>query len=306
MFISIMSSLIFIAIGKLILLGFATLFGFFLFFRAARRELISDSDIFDIMLITLLSGLVFGKIFDFLFFPGNYNVSLVNLVFITTYGGFSFVGAALGALFGVFIYLRKKKEKLWDIFDLAAPPIVFSIFLISVVNMFFKDRNLTFLQFRIPENIFYALFFLLLFWILKRLEKKKRHQGFISCFFLSGLGLSFFINYLTAADNVYLWGKVLYYPLVGILVCITTLIIWYVLSERKMVADIRALFALLLLFLFSSKRVVTSSDEAGKFAKHILLLPYFLVRSFLLASKFLGRELALGLSDFLTVFKTKR
>lgn len=306
MFISALSSQILVAVYKFVLFGFATTFGVFLFFRAARRELVRDNDIFDIVLVVLVSGLIFGRTFDFLFFPNNYEFSPFNLIFVTTYGGFNFVGAALGALFGLFIYLRKKKEKLWYVFDLAASPVTFSIFLIYAFGLLFEDQYFSVFSVKIPENLIYSLYFFILFWILKRLEKQKKHLGFFACLFLTGLGFSFVINYLISLDKVYLYGKVQYFPLIAVIVLASTVIIWYFLSNRKIVSDTRALFALILLFLFSSKRVMTSADEAGKFAKQILLFPYFLVRSFLLASKFLGREITLGFFDFLTVFKTKK
>jgi len=67
---------------------------------------------------------------------------------------------------------------------------------------------------------------------------------------------------------------------------------WYILAARNPKNDIRGFFALLLLALFKSRRILTNVREADEVAKYIVLLPYFVVRMvYFVAAIIFGRSL---------------
>ena len=74
--------------------------------------------------------------------------------------------------------------------------------------------------------------------------------------------------------------------------------VWYVLAKRKIKEDVRAFFALVLLSLFKTKRVLFSIGEANNLAKYIVLSPYLLVKALYFLVKLVGREVIGGLGDF--------
>lgn len=296
-----MGTLFFVKILELLFGPLALLLSFmfaiFLFWRASRYELVDSQDIFDVVLLFGLGALVFGRIGDFLVRYDFYKWSLARLFFFNAFFGFDYYFAFLGGAVAVWFYLKNRRENFWFVADLAAAPIIFSISLYFVITYLFSSVvNKGFSLY--SQNLLLAFCFFVLFWILKRLEKRKRHKGFFACFavlFVAGIGL---LNHFIFAGTQLVLGVVPYRLVMSLIILIFAIPVWYILAKRKIKEDVRTFFALGLLSLFKTKRVLFSVGEANNFAKYILLSPYLLVKGVWFLVKLVGREVLGGLGDF--------
>lgn len=296
-----MGALFFVKILELLFGPLALLvsfmFAIFLFWRASRYELVDSQDIFDVVLLFGLGALVFGRIGDFLVRYGFYKWSLARLFFFNAFFGFDYYIAFLGGAVAVWFYLKNRRENFWFVADLAAAPIIFSISLYFVITYLFSSVvNKGFSLY--SQNLLLAFCFFVLFWILKRLEKRKRHKGFFACFavlFVAGIGL---LSHFIFAGTQFVLGVAPYRLVMSLIILIFAIPVWYILAKRKIKEDVRTFFALGLLSLFKTKRVLFSVGEANNFAKYILLSPYLLVKGVWFLVKLVGREVLGGLGDF--------
>ena len=279
--------------AKLIIVPIAVLLASFLFWRAGRYELFESGTLFDFLIVSFIGGLIFARVFDFLLFPDIYHWSLKRLIFVNLYGSFNLWGALAGAVISGQIYAKLAKVNFWQIFDLGVAAIVFAAIFISasqVIDNFLLKREIGF-------SLYYFVGYLLIFWFLKRFGSKKRHHGFFSCFFLTSASIVNFPPFVF---------KDLTQSLIVILFFIFGVATWYHLAKRKPVADLKMIFALILLILLKIKRVLTSVREADSFARTILLLPLYLAKSLAVGVKLLGREITFSFWELVDVFKGRK
>lgn len=275
--------------GSYILVAFLTLF---LFFRAGKHEFVDKEILFDLSLISLLGALLFGRVVDFIVRYKFYEWSFKKLFFFNAYFGFNWYGALLGALILSVIYLRRKKQKILFIFDLASAAIVFGAMVVSLFN---------YLIFGMLISILYFIYLFIIFWILKRLSKVKRFDGFFASL---ALILTGFLNtvILVANEPELQLAKTIDYELMApTVVVILGFVLFYKFSKRDIYADFKNLGAFFLLSLFKLKRITFSKSEANLAARSILLLPYYLVKLVIHLVKLLGREIYVSVNDFMHV-----
>lgn len=270
----------------------------FLFWRASRYELVDSQDIFDVVLLFTLGVLVLGRIGDFLIRYDFYKWSLVRLFFFNVFSGFDYYFAFLGGAVAVWFYLKNRRENFWFVFDLAAAPIIFSIGLyFAITYLFFSIVNKSFTLY-FEKLLLFSCYFVI-FWILKRLEKRKRHKGFFACFALLGVSIAGVLSYFIYPAGRLLFAHISYQLGMNLAILIFVIPAWYLLAKRKMWEDLRAFSALALLFLFKTKRVLFSVGEANNLAKNIIFLPYLLVKAVYYLVKLVGREVLGGFGDFI-------
>lgn len=296
-----MGLLFFVKILGLILGPLALLvsfmFAIFLFWRASRYELVDSQDIFDVVLLFGLGALVFGRIGDFLVRYDFYKWSLVRLFFFNAFFGFDYYIAFLGGAFVVWFYLKNRRENFWFVADLAAAPITISISLYFAITYLFSaivNRGFTLYS----QNLFLTSCFFVVFWILKRLEKRKRHRGFFACFALLGIAGCGLLGYFLFPEAKIVLANAPYRLIASSVVLSFVIPAWYILAKRKIKEDIRTFFALVLLSLFKTKRVLFSVGEANNLARTIVLSPYLLVKGVLFLVKLMSREVLGGFVDF--------
>lgn len=292
----------------------SALFSLFLFWRAGRHELFESEVLFDSIFLGLLGALIFSRVFDFITRPDIYAWSIKKLIFFNVYGGFNFYGALAGLILAQTFLFKNKKLSIWFIFDLMVAPLALTQSLVFL-GLFFAKKSevlkltvdfkiLKVLNINLSVSLIYFFAYFILFFTLMRLSQKKRHLGFFSCFYLVsiailGLPLSF-----GAAPKLFnLFSPQL---ILNFLVLIAASVFWYSLLKRKPIKDIKSFFGFLLLLILATRRITTRVNDAGKLSKNILFFPYFLVRSILALLAILGKEIAFGLSDFISAFKTKR
>ena len=247
----------------------------FLFWRAGRYEYIAPELLF----------YIFSRIFDFVFNFSAYEWSFARLVFFNAYPGFDVWGALFGAVFALYFFVRKKKSNFWLILDLLAAPAVFGLFVYSLSHL--------------ASGVFDALFYFVIFLVLKRLEIKKRHKGFFAC--LGAVSVS-------AVNLIFYWPIVFYdYRLLRpAAILISGLVFWYILAKGNIRRDIKGIFGWLLLLALGLRRVFTSLADADKLAKNIILSPYYFGRTVVFFVRLIGREIFLAVSGFAHTLGLKR
>jgi len=300
-----------------ILLVITIFLSIFLFWRAGKHELVDSELIFDFVLVSAVGALLLGRIFDFLINSDLYLWQVKRLVFFNIYGGFDFYGAFLGAILAGIVFLRIKKINFWQIFDLGAAPLVFAQSL-SALAIFLTSQTPTIeinLPWKFPINrlslpilplTFYCfLAYLVIFWILIRLETKKRHIGFFACFYLVSVSFVNLSLSLAGARRVPI-GPGLWRFLIALGLVICGTIFWYILAKRKLIADLKSIFGLILLGIFRVIRMITSAEEAGRFSKTLLFSPFYLLRLLYFVVKLVCSQVVLGFVDFTRVFKGRK
>lgn len=275
----------------------AVVLGLFLYIRAGKHELVEEDILFDSAIAALIGGLVGGRIVDFLLRSNFYNWSLAKLFFFNVYAGFNWYGALVGAGILSAAYLTRRRVNFWSIFDLVCAPIIFAMTIISL-GRYFIFRDFIYLG--------YFLGFLLIFWIIKRLAREKKNEGFfvaITLLMVSSLNLILF-NFREKSGKLFEFSQ--YSLALPIFSLAVGLLLLHLFSKRSAVEDIKNLGAMLLLIIFKIKRSITSIGEADKLARSIILSPVFLAKFIVDLVKLVGCEVQLSLIELLHVFGVKK
>ncbi|MDO8486831.1 MAG: prolipoprotein diacylglyceryl transferase [Candidatus Curtissbacteria bacterium] len=274
----------------------------FLFWRAGRHELIDSELLLDTVIVAFIGGLAGGRLWDFIVRPDMYHFSLTRLIFFNAYPGIDFAGVLLGFCLAVFVFLRGRKVKFFEIFDLAVTAIAFGqsiTFLGRFAISFLSPKKIDF------PSFYFALGYFIIFWILKRFGKRKRHPGFFACFYLFAASLLEIAMFFVNNDKTTL-GSVPYKLTLGIGLLVFSLVLWHTCSGRSLKADIKWVTAAVLLSVFKFKRTLVSVEESGNLARFVILSPYYLAKKILKIIKFIGSEIISGLHDFLVVLGVKK
>lgn len=287
----------------------------FLFWRAAKHEFVDEEIIFDTLVICLLSALFFARVFEFVTHPALYKWSFSNFLFLKPISGLNLWGALFGTILSGFFYLKNKKYSFWQIFDLAAAPL-FLFLAIYNLGLFLASKdisvNLGFFK-TLSNSFFQAILFFILFWVLKRLEKQKKHVGFFASFFIvffSLVNLTVFylgrIGILGGVKSADLFTFIPPQAVFSTTFLLFGALSWYILAKRKVKEDTKGLLALFLLILFRTKRVLTSVGEADQIARSIVLLPYNVAKFVFAIARALGKEIISSFLDFVHALGIKK
>ena len=164
-----------------------------------------------------------------------------------------------------------------------------------------------------PNSLFSAILFFVLFWVLKRLEKQKKHIGFFTSFFFvsfSAINLAALylgrLGIMEGLETMDVFAFIPYQAVFSVSLLLFGGISWYILAKRKVKEDTKGLLALFLLILFKAKRVLTSVREADPIARSIVLLPYNLAKFTLTIIRAAGKEIISSFFDFVHVLGIKK
>lgn len=271
--------------------------GFFLFWRACRHELIEPPLAFDLSIVAFLGALIVGRLAEFTLKYEQFGWSAEKLILFNAYPGFDFWGALFGASFATFLFARRLKISPLLVYDLAVAPLLFSSAVIWVAKYLTLEKNFVF--------IIYALSNFVIFWIVKRLAVKRRHPGFFAGFYLVTLAILDIVLFFGKREATQVLG-IAYDFVVPIVILQATLLVWYALTGRQIMADLKNLFAFFLLSILRIRRIISDANEAGKFSRSLILVPWWFCRGVLAIAKTLGREIYLGIFDFLVVLGVRR
>ena len=192
--------------------GLVYVFGFllllFILSREKSRLKLSQEDVYDYILFSIIFIIVGARIFEILFYnPSFYFSNPLEMLKIWK-GGLSFHGGLLGMIILTHIFTKKKKLHFYDISDKIVLPVAFVLFLGRIANFIngelvgkitdvpwaVKFRNYE--GFRHPTQIYEAIKNLLIFFVLLPLKNKKMKKGTLTWLFILLYGaLRFFIEF---------------------------------------------------------------------------------------------------------------
>jgi len=274
--------------------------GLFLFWRACRHELVDSEEAFDLIVVGLAGAIFFSRLADLVFHNSPASWSIDRFVFFNKFGSFDFYGALFGIIFALILFLKSKKTNLWFVLDLIAAPLVFGQALISL-GSFLVERNIV----KDYLSLYYFIGYFLIFLVLKRLAARKRHFGFFISFYLVSISLLDMLVFKFKTQVVYL-GKAPYELLAPAVILTLAAINWHYLAKRSWREEFKKVLGFILLSVFRMKRMLLSSDEAGKFSKSLILFPYYLIRAMGAILLVMGKEIKLGVFEFLYVIGFKK
>lgn len=101
-------------------LAAAFLLGVFLVWRLARAWDLDEEKVLDLMLLTLLGGLIGARVYFVTTHLDFFAADFWRIFFIPKYPGFSFWGGFLGGWLSLFLFARRFKMGFWHIADMAA------------------------------------------------------------------------------------------------------------------------------------------------------------------------------------------
>lgn len=180
--------------GFLIAIGFIA--SLWLSSKNAEKFKIAPQIISDVYFISLLSGLIGGRLLYVLIYFKYYKNNLLEIFYIWT-GGLVFFGGFIAALIAVIVYLKKRKQSFWKISDIVAPGIALG-HAFGRLGCFFagccygKECTLPFaVKFSNPDSlapigyllhptqIYSALSNFIIFFVLQWLLKNKKFDGMV-------------------------------------------------------------------------------------------------------------------------------
>lgn len=303
------------SLGYFFAVSIAILFGIFLIWRAGEHELVEHHLLFDIILVSSLGALVFGRLLEFAVNSEKFEWSFGKLIFFNVFPGLDFFGMLFGFVVVAFYFLRDKRPGFWYIFDLVAAPIVFVEALVSLVRFISgkgegKEVGVGWISSAIggkyPVELIYFVGFLIIFVVLKRLAKKKRFTGFFASLFLILYGGLEVAVFPMRSGTIYINGNIPYHLAAPIAVLAFGGFSFHICSKRKLSEDFKSILAFMLLFVFSTRRTILSTNEAGKASRSIVIFPYFLLRSVLAVLVNVGKEISAVFDDLLNVLGVKK
>ncbi len=197
------------------------IFTYFILVKLAeeRKLGLSKQDIMDFVAYTLLSIVIFSRVFYVIIYNFGFFISNPLEVFAVWHGGLSFHGGLFGAIAAGIWFARKKKISFWKIADMAVIPVAIALFLGRIGNFIngelygritsvpwavkFKNAD----GFRHPSQLYEAVKNLLMFAVLWKLRNKKLKDGVLFSLFIVMYGtLRFFIEFFRGDSKVFIFG----------------------------------------------------------------------------------------------------
>lgn len=225
--------------GLLLALGF--LFGVFLVWRLARAWDLDSEKVLDLTLLTFVGGLIGARIYFVLETP-RFEFSILNLILIHKYPGFSFWGGLLGGWLALFIFSKRFKIDFYQAADIASVGLLAGLIFSSFgcflggcgigiqSNLIFAVSMVGAVGKRLPVQLIEALIF---YFIIKRIWVEATHfhlRGkIVSLTFIAiGVVKLILLPFVQNQSYTYIFPAVL---------IILGLIIFYRLTKRNVASD---------------------------------------------------------------------
>lgn len=191
------------------------IFTYFLLRKLAKeRNLkIEDREILDFVAYTLLSIIIFSRVFYILFYNLPYFISNPAEMLAIWHGGLSFHGGLIGAIFSGVYFSKKWKLNFWELADIVVIPVAICLFLGRIGNFIngelygrltsvpwaVKFKNIE--GYRHPSQLYEAAKNLFMFAVLYAIRNKKLKQGVMFSLFIVMYGaLRFSIEFFREPD----------------------------------------------------------------------------------------------------------
>lgn len=241
-------------------MALAFLSGSFVVWRRAKEEAYDEEKIFDAIIFTTLFAFLGARIYYLLFNFTEFGFNLLKWFWLTRYAGLSFHGGLLGGILGLFLFCKREKWDFWQTADMA----VFGLVLAQVIgrigcflngccygrptNFFWGVKFAGLAEPRHPTQIYEAVFVLLIFFLLLKLERRyrlftwykgkkdKAAPGFLALSYLICYNSSRIFLEIFRQDSLYLMG-IRSAQLASGLIMLASLVILYQRSGRGLKED---------------------------------------------------------------------
>lgn len=218
-------------------MALAFLVGSFVIFRRAKEEAFDEENFFDALIFTTISGLIGARVYCVLINFSQFGLDPLKWIWLTKYAGLCFHGALIGGAIGLWWLVDSGKlgpawrqAGFWQTADIA----VFGLALGQAIarigcflngccygkptEVFWGVMFSGFEEKRHPTQIYEALFALLIFCFLNKLDRRYRlfdwykgkkdraEPGFLFLFYLITYNFGRIILEIWRGDSVYWWG----------------------------------------------------------------------------------------------------
>lgn len=205
--------------GLMLALGFSV--AAFLSIREAKKQGINQEFIFNLIFIILISGIIGARIL-YVLLNVEFYVKNPREIFMLTHGGLCWFGGLILGVFVCIVYLKRKKQEIYKIFDMIVPYLALA-HAIGRVGCFlngccFGKESIRFgLYFPVHDAILiptqaYSSLALLLIYIILRIRHSREHgRGEIFYLYLFLYSLwRFFIEFFRADSQIFIYGLTLF------------------------------------------------------------------------------------------------
>jgi prolipoprotein diacylglyceryl transferase len=233
--------------GLFLVLAFVL--GTYIIWKEGKRGGYNEEKLLDFAVVTLIVALIGSRLYYVLLNPAGFLEEPLRILYVWQ-GGFAFHGALLGAIIGGWYFCKKVKWPFWQIADLsviaaslAAAVAKVGAFLAgsdfgTPTSMPWGVSMIGQLGARHPTQLYEALFFLILFFTLRALDRQKKRSGGIFFFFILFVGLGRWFFEFFRGDSTYLVG-IRVGQLVSVVLVVIGLFGLYYFSRRDWKSDLR-------------------------------------------------------------------
>lgn len=168
---------------------------------------------YNIALLAVVFGLIGARLLHVLQFWDVYSSNLFSIINLIS-GGLTWYGGFIGGLLAVIVYIKLKKLDFWKLADIIAPPLAIG-YVIGRIGCILGDGGHVGKLTNVPWGFnvngevrhvtawYSMLNALVLFFILRKLEKRKHFKGFLFMFYLFYYSFTRFIIDIWRIDPRY-------------------------------------------------------------------------------------------------------
>jgi phosphatidylglycerol:prolipoprotein diacylglycerol transferase len=201
-----------------VLVATSILIGFYYFLRDGKRLSINEDLLYNVLFVAVIGGMIGARLVYVLTNLSVYLEYPAEIIRID-HGGLSFHGAVLGGFLTTWLYIRKKRVSLMQLFDLVIPGLCVGIILVRLANILNQEamgRMAGFLGTNHPAQLYASFLGLVLLIIHNVIARSRPPVGYLSWSFIFYYSLFRFLIEETCRDNpLYLWGYVNEYLGIG-------------------------------------------------------------------------------------------
>lgn len=119
--------------GIIYVLGFFLAIAWLYYLESKKQIELSKDEIWDFAFYVMATGIVFARLFMFIWEPAYYLFHPLNILKIWE-GGMSVHGSIVGGLIGGYLYHKKRKFNFWKMADAITLPLIFALALGRIAN----------------------------------------------------------------------------------------------------------------------------------------------------------------------------
>lgn len=197
--------------GLLVALGM--LVGLFLSIKEAKKKGLKADHFYDMFIIAVITSMIGSRLMYVVLYWNDFKDNLAD-IFKIWEGGLVFIGGFFAAILGIYIYIKSKKLRFWEIADIMAPGMAIGYaigrqgcFLIGDhvgepierfgIGSYFNGEDFL----RHEVSLYLSLGALLIFFILLFLKNKIKIAGGLAFVFLGLYSvMRFLVDFLRASD----------------------------------------------------------------------------------------------------------